>query len=254
LLRISTPHGFLLPGILLFFSLVFLPLTTVQGTVETAVKVSLSLVDVKCSKCHTLRRIFLMSKPENEWPETIQRMADKNPQWISAEEAKLIEEEIINTRSDRAKAITDERQDYDDARLLFIDRCSSCHSVNRVLLKAKTPAEWKETVERMRSEARDWISKEDGDRIAALLAERAEILKEDKGGDIFVSKCLVCHPGERILLETHDKTGWQAIVTKMRAIARDNLPMARFGNEEAKMIVDLLVKTQGPESRKKPGG
>ncbi|MHC4196823.1 MAG: hypothetical protein ACYSRP_02775 [Planctomycetota bacterium] len=245
MLRISTPDGFLLPGILLFFSLVFLPLTTVQGTVETAAKVS--LVDVKCSKCHTLRRIFLMPKPENEWRETVHRMRDKNPQWISAEEAGLIEEEIINTRADRVKAITAERQDYDDARLLFIDRCSSCHSVNRVLLKAKTAAEWKETVERMRAEAGDWISKEDGDRIAALLAERAEILKEDKGGDIFVSKCLVCHPGERILLETHDKTGWQAIVTKMRAIARDNLPMARFGNEEAGMVVDLLVKTQGPK-------
>ncbi|MCP4364038.1 MAG: hypothetical protein GY800_01885 [Planctomycetes bacterium] len=252
MLRISTPHGLLLPGILLFFSLVFLPLTTVQGTVETATKVS--LVDVKCSKCHTLRRIFLMPRPEGEWHETIQRMADKNPQWISAEEAKLIEEEIINTRSDRVKAITAERQEYDNARLLFIDRCSSCHSVNRVLLKSKTPAEWKETVERMRSEAGDWISKEDGDRIAALLGERAEMLKEDKGGDIFVSKCLICHPGERILLETHDKTGWQAIVTKMRAIARDNLPMARFGNEEASMVVDLLVKTQGPEEPKGPGG
>ncbi len=40
----------------------------------------------------------------------------------------------------------------------------------------------------------------------------------------------------------------------MRAIARDNLPMARFGNEEAKMIVDLLVKTQGPKGGEKPGG
>jgi len=34
----------------------------------------------------------------------------------------------------------------------------------------------------------------------------------------------------------------------MQNIARDTFPMARFGNEEAALVVDLLVKTQGPKT------
>ena len=207
------------------------------------------LVDVKCSKCHTLKRVFITPRPVEEWRDVVEEMMDKNLAWISPEEAQQIVNDIINTWPERVQAITSERKSYEDARFLFVDRCTLCHSINRILLKDKTPEEWKETVERMRLDAGGYITEEDAERIARFLSERVDVLKEDAGGNIFVAKCLICHPGEQILMETHDKAGWEEIVKKMQNLARDTFPMARFGNEEAALVVDLLVKTQGPKTR-----
>lgn len=209
---------------------------------------STHLVDVKCSKCHTLKRVFLMPRSESEWRDVVEEMMDKNPEWISPEEAQHIIGEILTTWSERAEATIRERREYEDARFLFIDRCTLCHSINRVLLKDKTAEEWKKTVEKMRSGAKEYITEEDAERIANFLSERGEILKEDAGATIFVARCLICHPGERILLETHTRTGWEKIVKEMQKIARDTLPTAGFGPDEVKLVVDLLVKTQGPKA------
>lgn len=206
------------------------------------------LVDAKCSKCHTLKRVFIMPKPENEWRNTVQKMMDKNPEWISPEEAEQILSEIISVWPERVGAAIRERREYEDERFLFVDRCATCHSVNRMLLTDKTPTEWRGTVERMRWEDPQYITEKDAERITAFLSKWAEIMKEDAGGSVFVSKCIICHPGERILLETHDRAGWEEIVTDMQKIARNRLPAARFGNNEANMVIDLLVKTQGPKT------
>lgn len=203
------------------------------------------LVDVKCSRCHTLKRVFITPRPVEEWRDVVEEMMDKNPRWISPEEAQQIVDEIMNTWPERVRTMAGERRRYEDARFLFIDRCTLCHSINRILLKNKTAEEWAETVERMRSGAGDYITEEDAERIARFLSERADVLKEDLGGNIFVAKCLICHPGEQILLETHDKAGWQEIVRKMQGIAQDTLPAAVINDEEAELVVDLLVKTQG---------
>lgn len=207
------------------------------------------LVDIKCSRCHTLKRVFIMPRPVEIWKNIVEEMRNKNPEWITPEEAQQIFSEIVSVLPERIRMATSERKDYEDVRLLFVDRCAACHSINRILLKDKTAEEWKETVERMRSEASEYITREDADRIARFLSERADVLKEDAGSNIFVAKCLICHPGEQILLETHDRDGWEKIIKKMQLIARDTLPFAKFSYEESKLVVDLLVKTQGPKTK-----
>jgi len=100
----------------------------------------------------------------------------------------------------------------------------------------------------MRTEAGDYITAEDATRIAAFLSERSEVLKEDAGIELFVAKCLVCHPpGEKILLERHNKMEWEEIVKDRQQFARNATPRIRIGNEDAAAIVELLVKTQGLE-------
>jgi hypothetical protein len=206
------------------------------------------IVDIKCSKCHTLKRVFVMPRSEGEWRDIVEEMMDKNPAWIQPTEAEQILREIILLRPERVQAMSQERKDYADARFLFIDRCTLCHSINRILLQDKTVEEWKETAERMRSEAIDYITIEDAERIARFLSERAEVLKEDAGGEIFVAKCLICHPGEQILLETHDYAGWDKIVQDMQKTAYKTFKRTWFDPTEAKLVVDLLVKTQGLET------
>lgn len=63
-------------------------------------KASQFLYEEKCSKCHTLERVFAEPKTKNEWRICITRMMGKNPLWITAEEGALIIDEIVNGRKD----------------------------------------------------------------------------------------------------------------------------------------------------------
>lgn len=239
-------YRYLLPCITLLCHFATLPTLMAQAPSDPTNKPL--LVNIKCSKCHTLRRVFVMPRPAEEWRDLVEKMRDKNPEWINPEEAKQIFSEIVDGWPERVRAAARERKEYEDARFLFVDRCATCHSVNRMLLTDKTPTEWLGTVERMRFEDPEYITEEDAKRIAKFLSEMGEVLKEDAGGSIFVTKCIICHPGERILLETHDRAGWEEIVKDMQDIASNRLPAARFGHLEASMVVDLLVKTQGPKT------
>ncbi len=207
-------------------------------------------VDIKCSRCHTLKRVFIMCKSESEWRATIEQMMKKNSEWISPAEAEQILKEILTLRADRVHSICQERRDYEDKRFLFVDRCAGCHNINRILYQDKTPEEWSETVERMRSEASDYISAKDAEEITRFLSERSEALKEDAGSGVFLAKCIICHPGEQILLETRERAGWEKIVKEMEETAYKTFKTNWLSPHEAKLIVDLLVKTQGPSSKK----
>ena len=223
--------------------------TEIIATETVANKNKSLLVDTKCSKCHTINRIFIHARTEEEWHSVIDKMMAKIPGWIGPEDAKQIFTEIITNRQERVQEITAGRKDYADNRLLFLDRCTMCHPANRILKDNRSPEEWKETVERMRSEAGEYITEEDASRIAAFLSERSEVLKEDAGSELFVAKCLVCHPpGEKILLARHNRAEWEEIVKDRQQFAKNATPRIRIGTEDAAVIVELLVKTQGPES------
>jgi cytochrome c5 len=206
------------------------------------------LVDTKCSKCHTINRVFIHARTEEEWHTVIEKMMAKTPDWISPVDAKKILIEINTNWHEHVQEMTAERKGYADNRLLFLDRCTMCHPVNRILKGNRPSEEWNETVERMRSEAGEYITEEDVSRIAAFLSERSEVLKEDAGSELFVTKCLVCHPPEeKVLLARHTKVEWEEIVKDRRQFARNATPRIRIGTEDAAVIVELLTKTQGPE-------
>ncbi len=75
-----------------------------------------------------------------------------------------------------------------------------------------------------------------------------------------VDKCLICHDGGRIFLERKSKREWKETVADMRFLVREKLKKDWFTHHESKIIVDLLVKTQGLEpeesvaSKKEAGG
>ncbi len=233
------------------FFLLLCQCTVVTGiiTAETVDNDNKSLlVDTKCSKCHTIKRVFIHARTEEEWHTVIEKMMSKVPGWISPEDAKKIFTEINTHWQERVQEMTAERKDYADNRLLFLDRCIMCHPANRILKENRSSEEWKETVDRMRTESGGYITEEDAARIAAFLSERSGVLKEDAGSELFVAKCLVCHPpGEKILLEKHTKAEWEEIVKDRQQFAKNATPRIRIGSEEAAVIVELLVKTQGPE-------
>ena len=204
------------------------------------------LYEPKCSKCHPLDRIFADPKTEEEWKICVNRMIQKSPLWITPEEGELIIAEIIGIRKGVIGSFPKKKK-YADARLLFIDRCTVCHSLNRILLANKTGEEWKETVGRMRDNAPELFLDEDLPVIIEYLTERAAIMRDDVAAQKIVEKCLICHDAGRIFLERKSRRDWVKTVADMRVMVREKLKKDWFTHHESKIIVNLLVKTQGLE-------
>ncbi len=202
------------------------------------------LYEEKCSKCHTLERVFTEPKTENEWRICITRMMNKNKLWITEEEGAQLIGEIIGKRKDIIASVPQKKK-YADAQVLFIDRCTRCHTVSRILDKNKTRDEWVETIIRMRDNAPELFIDEDIPVIADFLTERGNIMRDDIAAQIMEEKCLVCHEAGRILLERKSRKDWEKCVADMRIQVRKDFKKDWFTKNEFNLIVDLLVKTQG---------
>ena len=233
----------------LLFLILFIPFSVGDGqTQETKEEFQYKewrfLYEEKCSKCHTLERVFTEPKTENEWRICITRMMNKNKLWITGEEGAQIIDEIIGKRKDIIASVPQKKK-YADAQVLFIDRCTRCHKVSRILDKNKTRDEWVETIIRMRDNAPELFFDEDIPVIANFLTERGNIIRDDIAAQIMEEKCLVCHEAGRILLERKSRKDWEKCVADMRIQVRKDFKKDWFTKDEFNLIVDLLVKTQG---------
>jgi len=216
-----------------------------QGNVEIfQYKAPQFLYEEKCSKCHTLERVFAEHKTENEWRICIAKMIQKNPLWITETEEVQITDEILGRRNDIVIPYPQKKK-YADTQLLFIDRCTKCHTASRILKENKTEEEWKETVLRMRDNAPELFYEEDIAVLTEYLTERGKLMRDDIASQIMVEKCLVCHEAGRILLERKSRNDWEKCVTDMRVLAKQKFKKDWFTSDEFRLIIDLLVKTQG---------
>ncbi|HHT9159608.1 MAG TPA: hypothetical protein ACFYEH_07070 [Candidatus Brocadiaceae bacterium] len=216
-----------------------------QGNVEIfQYKAPQFLYEEKCSKCHTLERVFAEHKTENEWRICIAKMIQKNPLWITEMEEVQITDEILGRRNDIVIPYPQKKK-YADTQLLFIDRCTKCHTASRILKENKTEEEWKETVLRMRDNAPELFYEEDIAVLTEYLTERGKLMRDDIASQIMVEKCLVCHEAGRILLERKSRNDWEKCVTDMRVLAKQKFKKDWFTSDEFRLIIDLLVKTQG---------
>ena len=97
----------------------------------------------------------------------------------------------------------------------------------------------------MRDNAPELFLDEDLPVIIEYLTERGAIMRDDIAAQKIVDKCLICHDGGRIFLERKSRRDWKETVADMRLLAREELKKDWFTHHESKIIVDLLVKTQG---------
>ena len=176
-------------------------------------------------------------------------MMNKNKFWITEDEGAQIINEIVGKRKDIIASVPQKKK-YADAQLLFIDRCTKCHTVSRILDKNKTREEWVETIIRMRDNAPELFFDEDIPVIADFLTERGNIIRDDIAAQIMEEKCLVCHEAGRILLERKSRKDWEKCVADMRIQVRQDFKKDWFTKDEFNLIVNLLVKTQGIRGNK----
>lgn len=171
-------------------------------------------------------------------------MMGKSPAWITREEGAQIIDEIVHGRRNTI-VVTSQPKKYTDIHILFVDRCTRCHNINRILKQNKTKGEWEETVLRMRENAPELFLDEDIPTLTEYLAERGKMMRDDVAAQILVEKCLVCHEAGRILLERKSRRDWEDCVADMRVRVREKFQKDWFTSDEFRLVVDLLVKTQG---------
>ncbi|MCG8605375.1 DUF6529 family protein [bacterium] len=108
----------------------------------------------KCNRCHDLTRVFAMVKTPEEWNGTVNRMAQRDPTWISPDQVS----QIVHFLSERQNINDTESILTVQIETLMDTKCSRCHNIERVFAKRRTREEWRNLVTRMSNRHRSWIS------------------------------------------------------------------------------------------------
>lgn len=131
------------------------------------------LIVKKCSKCHTLERIFRSFKDEEGWTRTVNRMALIDTPNIRDYDAKQIIFFLVKQQENRIG----EKEDLVEeeiGRTLLDKKCILCHNLDRIYQAQKSEEEWLTTVERMKQHARDpnFLSEKETKKIVDYLSTR----------------------------------------------------------------------------------
>lgn len=206
-----------------------------SGYGELAAEEGEARFEQRCAQCHDT------SDPSGQAREWFERIEEMGP-LEDLDQARRME--VLDflrhheRRTTEMVALAEERQ-------LFQEKCSLCHTTDRVFLEPMTPETRRHIVLRMQERAPDWITPEEAEQILDFLAQTegdeppspAETKREP--ATVFRERCSVCHTLERVYLhlEAGEELGptWLHIVQRMRAKAPQWID-----EEEARMILEYL--------------
>jgi mono/diheme cytochrome c family protein len=203
-----------------------------------------NLFEKRCIACHSLPDPA--QPPPEGWAEKLQIMAPmarlKPPQ-----QADILEYLLSHTRNSVAAAALDED------RVLFEEKCSRCHTLERVFLIPLTDETRKHVVYRMQARSgTGWLSDQEVEQILAYLAIAGEgvtvtqAVSPDAGGqELYFARCSACHTLERVFLRLEqsapDNPPWAHTVSRMRGKAPQWMTEA-----EAAQILEYLQSSNVP--------
>lgn len=208
------------------------------------------LMEKKCMKCHTLERVFLAVKTEEQWTSTVNEMVMRDPV-IHPDEAAQIIYYVSSGRS-----VKDSPQAILLAGLILTDqKCGRCHLLDKVYGKKRPKAEWERLVDGYAKAEPLWITPQDAKIIKQyLIALHGEEFRIASGpgetagaekppapkpvmqtfAEQFDVTCTACHSTDRILKKAEtlgsDKERWKTIVLEMQRKGADveDQDVARF--------------------------
>ena len=208
-----------------------------------------NLMGIKCSKCHSLERVFLSSKDGKGWQRTVRRMAELDYPNISTADVERITDYLIEEQQRREKS-TDRRK---TGKNLISRKCVICHDLGRVFSADKTAQEWEETIDNMieflgvsnflsPQEKNDiilFLSSRQGGRMQSKLSGKAKMAEA-----LVARKCSAgCHALDRVLRVEKDPRQWRETVESMEAMTGD----PEFLSEQEKdIIIDWLLHRKQP--------
>ncbi|HKK00146.1 MAG TPA: hypothetical protein VJ959_14595 [Desulfotignum sp.] len=125
------------------------------------------VVNQRCSKCHTLERVFRSVKTQAGWAATINRMAALDAPNISSFDIK----QAIHFLTRRQKPVKEEdtaglHQQF--GKTVLETKCVSCHSRERIVRADKGREQWEKTIRRMIKHSKDPAYLTDDEKDALL--------------------------------------------------------------------------------------
>ncbi|RUM35191.1 MAG: hypothetical protein DSY50_05355 [Desulfobulbus sp.] len=131
-----------------------------------------AIMNKKCSKCHSLERIYRSFKNDEGWTKTVNKMAFLDTPNIAVFDIKQVTNYLISQQKRRQE--NNSQPERDIGKTLVSQKCSICHTLDRVYGAKKNGLEWNSTVARMiRTMADpDFLSKEEQSLITDFLSKR----------------------------------------------------------------------------------
>ena len=181
-----------------------------------------ALFEARCAACHDLPNPG--EPPEEGWAERMELMAPL---------ARLKEDEQQNVLAYLLEhtQLSVNTAALEEDRSFFEEKCSRCHSLQRIFLEPLTDGSRQHVVARMQTRSgTDGLSDEDVGRVLNYLAVATpeivppEPLSADASGrEIFEVRCTGCHTLERIFTMSagnqDGSSAWEHVVSRMRGKA-----------------------------------
>lgn len=210
-----------------------------------------AIMSKKCSKCHSLERIYTASM--TDWSPIVSRMADFDAPNISSTEVKHIAE-YLNQLEEKKR-----RQQLDDnvkrGRKLVSAKCATCHSLDKVFMAEMPEQRWRETIEDMIKIVGDpsYMNDEEKGIVVNFLSSRRQGRRELWAGaegdnapsaqldgvrHLISRKCSAgCHALERVLRSEKSREEWTETINSMVEMTGDS---GYLTEPEKRQIIDFL--------------
>ena len=223
------------------------------------VEIGQKITNRKCSKCHSLERVYQSYKSDIAWTETIHKMAELDYPNITNFDVKQIVGYLVQQQQKRQGEEEDKLR-MEIGRSLVSKKCSICHNLDRVFGAKKREQEWVETVSRMTvtNGDDDFLSEQEAEDIVYFLTHiRKEKTKEkvvepppeptDDVKALVARKCSAgCHALDRVLRVKKSEQEWLATVDSMMEITGD--PNFLTPDEKQTIVQFLSAQKQSEKS------
>lgn len=197
-----------------------------------------ALFEKRCGACHKLPDPA--QPPDVGWERQLEIMAPL-ARLQGGQKQDVIDYLLSHTRDASMDAALEED------RLLFEEKCSRCHSLERVLLSRLDEDELRHVVVRMQNRSgTDWISDDDVERVLAYLEQAPsaftppmDVPDDASPEQIFAVRCSACHTLERVFLSMDESKPsaefWSHTISRMRGKAPQWM-----SESEANKVIEYL--------------
>ncbi|CAK8717646.1 Quinohemoprotein amine dehydrogenase A, alpha subunit, heme binding [Candidatus Electrothrix aarhusensis] len=229
------------------------------------VEIGQKITNRKCSKCHSLERVYQSYKSDVAWTHTIHKMAELDYPNITNFDVKQIVGYLVQQQQKRQGEEKDKLR-MEIGRSLVSRKCSICHNLDRIFGAKKSRQEWTETVSRMTETngAADFLSDQEAEDIVYFLTHirqngqvenppEKKVISEpsDRIKALVALKCSAgCHALDRVLRVHKDEKNWLETVNSMVEITGN----PNFLTPQEKKEIVHFLSTRKPIKSSEQGG
>ena|GEM_PF-1838942 len=143
-----------------------------QAAKKASLEEDKAFFEKKCSRCHSLERIFLEPLTDESRRHVVSRMQAKSgTDWLSDDDVKRILDYLSRAKIDAPKPA--DLGDGASPDEIFAARCQACHTLERVFLNLNSEnakkMDWSHVVSRMRNKAPQWMSDKEATEVTDYL-------------------------------------------------------------------------------------